>query len=57
MGEDDETFEFECRWCEGECKCFEVSECNICMGENGDHDINCPENDSPFAMLLRDGFD
>lgn len=31
--------------------------CDDCGGEDGDHDIRCPKNESPFAQLLRDGYD
>lgn len=35
---------------------FEDHECNLC-GMVGDHNIGCPDNDSPFANLIREGFD
>jgi hypothetical protein len=32
-------------------------ECTICGGEDGDHELWCPDNDSPYARLQRDGYD
>lgn len=33
-------------------------ECSICGGENGSHvGYNCPNDDSPYASLLKDGYD
>lgn len=34
----------------------EESQCDIC-GLTDDHSIECPNNNSPFANLVRDGFD
>jgi hypothetical protein len=32
--------------------------CNFCeLSPRGSHAINCPNNDSPFAQLVRDGYD
>lgn len=42
--EDDEEWE-ETRYCFG------------CNGEDGYHYAGCPEDDSPFANLIRDGYD
>lgn len=31
-------------------------ECSIC-GKINDHELSCPDNHSPFANLIRDGYD
>ncbi len=32
--------------------------CNFCeLSPRGSHALNCPNNDSPFAQLVRDGYD
>lgn len=31
-------------------------ECNIC-GEIDGHRLGCPDDQSPFALLIRDGYD
>lgn len=33
------------------------SECNFCGGIDDEHDLHCPENYDPFALLLREGYD
>lgn len=53
--EDFDDIDEECRWCGPNCKCEVV--CDICHMVNGEHDLHCPENESPYANLLRDGFD
>lgn len=34
----------------------EESQCNVC-GLTDDHSIECPNNNSPFAELIRNGYD
>ena len=34
----------------------EERECSIC-GLTDDHSLECPNNNSPFANLIRDGYD
>jgi predicted amidophosphoribosyltransferase len=32
-------------------------ECEFCSRPLNNHAINCPENDSPFALLVNEGYD
>lgn len=32
-------------------------ECPVCGGTSTGHGMGCPEDDSPFARLIRDGYD
>lgn len=32
-------------------------ECEFCSRPLSNHAINCPENDSPFALLVNEGYD
>lgn len=32
-------------------------ECSECRETNGDHDDNCPNNNSPRSELIRNGYD
>ena len=32
-------------------------ECEFCSCKLTDHSISCPENESPFSELVRNGFD
>lgn len=34
-----------------------VSQCPLCGGEDDEHALGCPENNDPFALLIREGFD
>ena len=43
------------QWCLCEDGYEEECQCPVC-GES-ECDINCPENDSPYALLLRRGYD
>jgi len=42
---------------EQECICSFISECQFCGGENGEHNLSCLDNESPYAQLIRDGYD
>lgn len=32
-------------------------ECNLCGAEDGKCDYRCPNNDSPYAQLIQNGYD
>lgn len=32
-------------------------ECNLCGAEDGKCDYRCPNNDSPYAYLVQNGYD
>lgn len=57
---------YDCQRPECNCICHERDEdneypdwheCDICGGIDGDHALLCPENESPYANLVRDGYD
>ena len=37
------------------CICF--YECDLCHQLDGKHSINCPNDDSPFSLLIKEGYD
>ena len=57
-----------CEYCGSVCECNNIecshreeftdnpSQCDIC-GLTDDHSLECPNDNSPFANLLIDGFD
>jgi hypothetical protein len=36
---------------------YECPSCGFNPKEDSNHSIDCPDNDEPFALLMREGFD
>lgn len=50
-----------CPFCDGdgcdECNDYVFDYCTTCGGENGEHEPGCPEDNSPYALLVNEGYD